>query len=651
MKKNSLKKVGSLALTAVLVSSAFASCTGNSDANTITFWYTGSEKQQQLYVAYANKFNETYGAEHDIKVMAMQRPAGSYASNVQLTAGSASGPDVFLIMSDDIIKSWIIGHYMADITDEFNAITDIDLGDLSSSAFKNARYNIAKNTSYETDSLYGVPIDPQTTALYYNLNLFEKAGIICISVDEADLEKWSKGEIADKNGLKITDAKCEKLKALLDEEEETMPSKGFFRSENPYYYDEIIGSSWSSPTDNEVMVFNDRIPMNWDETEDLAMLFTGSYNPKAGDENKGESAVTKYGTTYGFFQEWWFNYGWSVGGDCLVDLSGNGDWSMGLLDPNPNYVVKEGKTFTGRTGTVYQAGETIAFWDKMNIADNEILKPEDYGDFYKADGTTLAGIHSSITEEVAKADSALVELPSMRKAFNRYLALGASKNVTLDAGTAGLKVSPNPLAITQRGLTSYFLSEELAFCANLSTFIAEWSERAATYGFEFGIAPLSVYKEYSDPSDPFCDEVVAQGKKAGHVNNVTLAVRDGSTKVDKATAFLKWTTSLEGQKVRASMGFHPMQNSLRNEVKFAEGEEVRNVSVFAEASSYQTPGDWWYMPDCTWVQRWCTDLNASLRNGEMTYAQWLNGEGSKASAGGKVVVRTNEFINSYNIQK
>jgi hypothetical protein len=94
-----------------------------------------------------------------------------------------------------------------------------------------------------------------------------------------------------------------------------------------------------------------------------------------------------------------------------------------------------------------------------------------------------------------------------------------------------------------------------------------------------------------------------------------------------------------------------MQTSLRNEVKFAEGEEVRNISVFAEASSYQTPGDWWYMPDCTWVQRWCTDLNASLRNGEMTYQQWLNGEGSKASAGGKVVVRTNEYINSYNIQK
>ena len=649
MTKRNWKKVSCIACASILAGSMLAGCGSNSDPNTITFWYAGTEKQQQLYVAYAKKFNETYGATHDIKVEAMQRPVGSYDSNVQITAGSDSGPDVFLIRNDDVIKTWIVGHYATDITDEFAAITDIDLGDLSTSVFKNARYNVAKNTSYDNDPLYGVPVDPQTTAIYYNINLFKKAGIICISVDEEDLVKWSNGEIADKNGLRITDAECSKLKELLDAEDTTMPSKGFFRSENPYY-ESVMGATWLSPTDEEVMVFNDRIPMNWDETEDLAMLFTGTYNPKKGDEGK-PNAVTKYGTTYGFFQEWWFNYGWSVGGDCLVDLSGDGSWAMGLLDPNPNYIVKEGKTFTSRTGTVYKAGETISFWDKMNIADNEILKSEDYGDFYKADGKTLAGIHSTVLTEMEKDDSSLIELPSMRTAFNRYLKLGAKKNAKFENDESGLQISPNPLAINQRGLVSYFLSQELAFCTNLSSYVPELAERAPSFGFEFGCAPLSIYKEYEDPSDPFCDEVIAKGKKAGHVNNVTLAVREGSKKVEKATAFLKWTASLEGQKVRASLGFYPMQASLIDEVKFAKGEDVRNVQVFAEASAFSTPGDWWYMPDCTWVQRWCTDLNASLRNGEMTYQQWLDGSGPKASTGGKVVVRTNEWINSYNIQK
>jgi hypothetical protein len=35
----------------------------------------------------------------------------------------------------------------------------------------------------------------------------------------------------------------------------------------------------------------------------------------------------------------------------------------------------------------------------------------------------------------------------------------------------------------------------------------------------------------------------------------------------------------------------------------------------------------------------------------MTYQEWLDGAGSKASAGGKVVVRTNDWIKSYNISR
>ena len=66
------------------------------------------------------------------------------------------------------------------------------------------------------------------------------------------------------------------------------------------------------PTSGEITVFNNRIPMNWDELEDLAMVFSPKANP---------NATQQFGTEYGMFTEWWFNYGWSVGGDCLQDLS------------------------------------------------------------------------------------------------------------------------------------------------------------------------------------------------------------------------------------------------------------------------------------------------------------------------------------------
>ena len=72
------------------------------------------------------------------------------------------------------------------------------------------------------------------------------------------------------------------------------------------------------------------------------MIFTPAeqYNPEAG---------TKFGTDYGYFTEWWFNYGWSVGGDCLTDLSGEGDWNFSLLDASPNYYAKRCRTLISTT--------------------------------------------------------------------------------------------------------------------------------------------------------------------------------------------------------------------------------------------------------------------------------------------------------------
>ena len=58
MPKRNWKKVSCIACASILAGSMLAGCGSNSDPNTITFWYAGTEKQQQLYVAYAKKFNE-----------------------------------------------------------------------------------------------------------------------------------------------------------------------------------------------------------------------------------------------------------------------------------------------------------------------------------------------------------------------------------------------------------------------------------------------------------------------------------------------------------------------------------------------------------------------------------------------------------------
>ena len=49
-----------------------------------------------------------------------------------------------------------------------------------------------------------------------------------------------------------------------------VPAKGFYRSESPFVNG--VSSSWVKPTAGEVLIFNNRIAMNWDELEDLAAL-------------------------------------------------------------------------------------------------------------------------------------------------------------------------------------------------------------------------------------------------------------------------------------------------------------------------------------------------------------------------------------------
>ena len=72
----------------------------------------------------------------------------------------------------------------------------------------------------------------------------------------------------------------------------------------------------------DTMTFNNRISMTVEEEYELAKLLTKSYNSSSP-------------TTYGFYTEWWFNYVWSVGGDCLTkDPDGTYHWTLGSTEPN-----------------------------------------------------------------------------------------------------------------------------------------------------------------------------------------------------------------------------------------------------------------------------------------------------------------------------
>lgn len=592
-----MKKFICVIFAAILFSVTLFGCGGVGNSN-VKFWVYGDESELEIYTIMTEEFNETYGKENGIKVDISTKPPGNYESLIQTVSTSKSGPDVFLCIEDNF-KKWVNMGFLTDMTQYLDAVNDIDVSDVYATTVDRLRYDRENNTSNPDDPLYGLPLDTKPSALYYNESMFEKAGIIVISVDEENLDAWNDGGVADNRGKTRADYEAEhpELKGV------TVPNKGYYRSIYPYTVD--VG--WTYPDENEVLVFNNRIAMNWDEIEDLAMLFTPSYNT---------SAAAEFGTDFGYFTEWWFNYGWSVGGDCLTDLSGNGDWNFSLLDYTPNFMVT-GESYTGAyTGKTYTKGETLEHLDKLDIPAGEIMTPDNEGG-YTYNGQKI-GIRQSVTE--AAENGTLTALPSTREAFTRYLKLGAEKTADIE-GEGGLAISPNPLTFSTRTRMNYFYSGKMAMLVDYSSYMATVSEQAEERGFKWDIAPLAVYKEYVNPLDPDCDETVVVGKTAGQSNSKAMVSRENSQNKESAAKFIKWMASKAGQTIRAENGHFPNQKELMSRVVFP-GYAPANVKAFSEALEFQGAGDWWYMADYEWINVWAVPLNSEVRNGTMTYDAW-----------------------------
>lgn len=592
-----MKKFICVIFAAILFSVTLFGCGGVGNSN-VKFWVYGDESELEIYTIMTEEFNETYGKENGIKVDISTKPPGNYESLIQTVSTSKSGPDVFLCVEDNF-KKWVNMGFLTDMTQYLDAVNDIDVSDVYATTVDRLRYDRENNTSNSDDPLYGLPLDTKPSALYYNESMFAKAGIIVISVDEENLDAWNDGEVADNRGKTRADYEAEhpELKGV------TVPNKGYYRSIYPYTVD--VG--WTYPDENEVLVFNNCIAMNWDEIEDLAMLFTPSYNT---------SAAAEFGTDFGYFTEWWFNYGWSVGGDCLTDLSGNGDWNFSLLDYTPNFMVT-GESYTGAyTGKTYTKGETLEHLDKFDIPAGELMTPDNEGG-YTYNGQKI-GIRQSVTE--AAENGPLTALPSTREAFTRYLKLGAEKTADIE-GEGGLAISPNPLTFSTRTRMNYFYSGKMAMLVDYSSYMATVSEQAEERGFKWDIAPLAVYKEYVDPLEPDCDETVVVGKTAGQSNSKAMVSRENSQNKESAAKFIKWMASKAGQTIRAENGHFPNQKELISRVVFP-GYAPANVKAFSEALEFQGAGDWWYMADYEWINVWAVPLNSEVRNGKMTYDAW-----------------------------
>lgn len=337
-------------------------------------------------------------------------------------------------------------------------------------------------------------------------------------------------------------------------------------------------------------VFNNKVAMSW---EDCVLL--------------SQHLMSSGASQYGFFSEWWFNYGWSVGGDCVEYVEtddpafNGGKYIFTLNDSTKNYIVKDDYSGTLTVnGTEYKAGQIISYVDKTHLTD--------------ADKQNCN------------------ELPSQREAFTEFVRLSQPKSQVVDnvvgvydsvsdfygadsnGDLYGYGITPSPTSISSDGKVGYFTSGKVAMLFNTSSTIMQIERNMKD---EWDIAPALVYKEYSNDGK----EVLVHGVPAAHSGSVGIGINAKTKVAQAAYLFAEFISSAEGQAIQASFGYAiPLQRELANSDVF--NDESKNYQAFIDACDYETPGDWWYLRDKEWIDDWANLLNGDVRNGAITLSEY-----------------------------
>ena len=671
----------------------------------------GDEEQHKEFNSMVEGFNNSeYARQYGLFLTLDWLGQTTYEQGIE--SGSTVSPDNrvdIMFVNDRKFKLWATNGYMDDLsaytsTSEYR---EEKLGNMWSSIYPRFRYNSNGNTSYEDDTLWGVPVDTSPTAIYYNRQAMENCGVIVISVDddvvtqdnfaqfqgeyegltndmigEHLMDLWNENKIADKFGQwhdtcgnrggvdsnGNPDGGGYEADVLVTREI-TVPAKGYYRADSYNNYVKADGYAWVNPNaggvTSVVKVFNASIAMNWDEIEDLAQLLTLTKNRNNHNRRTTRGDVA---TTYGYYTEWWFNYGWSVGGDCLQDLTGEGTWTYGLTDWSTNYkVTAAGDGYVGKnTGTVYHEGDTIEFIDKLDVVaygpeydetgamvvddegnivfnDGDLLLPNQQGGFEvyneTTQGTTPLGsnpdqlytydseirdeIKNNATDDMADTEAMFLELPSTKDAVNRYLQCIQLGVMPLPSSFGG-----NSSTIAEFGNGNIAMVVELGYQIGLVRALT------GSYEIEWGVAPLPQYKEYVSPSSDDTT-VKVQGVEGGHSEATALSIAKASKNKQNAWYVIDWLTSdymtvngeqePAGQYYKAVAGYIPNQPTIANSSTFIkEDEKTLNLDIFFDVLEFEEAGDWWYLPDNAWINIWAGPLNEQVRNNQMTPEQWFN---------------------------
>lgn len=439
----------------------------------------------------------------------------------------------------------------------------------------------------EGTQLLALPNGSNPHLLFYNKEILEACGINIVSVAEADLEAYNKENNAN-------------LKPHGYAEYKEAPYDGAKSSENEA--GEFV-----------YKVFNNRIPMNWEETRCVCRAFQKQYEYE-----------------YGYMSEWWFNYGWSIGGDCIGYDETQSQYVMTLGDKQSNYLVTDAVEING---TKYEKGDILSYEDKAFLNN-------------KAD-------------EKAKVEGKIYALPSQYDATLEFNRLGIPADKEAEAGVYGYGIAPN----TTENRTQRFATG--TDCPFLIDSYGEVLSFKKVLGDSLELAVPTCYREYEGGStyqangaEGFANEylkvigetydgveytgdlkvvndtpIVGRSTAASAASGLFIPKNTRNQNYDAAFKFASWMAGPEGQKILAQGNtLVPNQTDYALSEEFTESKDRAVANMWAGAWIAQEGdiGDYTYFTTSTWITEWSVTFNNEVRRGEMTLTQFLNEKQSVA---------------------
>lgn len=564
--------------------------------------YTEGEAEK-VYIDLMKAFNEKY-KDYNIKAVYSGGSANGYEGVTQTRLDSNECQDIVLV-SDEYYKKWASRGLLADLDPFIHSSNptlnfESDIADMSQGAVGRYLYDVETATSDGPNAhYYGLPKGSGSTVIYYNKDYMKAANITEISVYEENLEAYNNGA-ADAYGKTKADKNISG----------TVPAKGYFSLGGKYY-------------------FNNKIAMSWDECASLAKRLQ-SVNSNC---------------DYGFITSWWFNYAFSVGGNCIQYLSSSdptytgGYYTFTLADSTVNYKAKEAITVNG---TDYKAGDIVDYEDKFYITDELAAKcdvlPSQRRAF--AEYMSLAGkvgenhYHAALNGKSGITD-AFYQLVPYRMGATPAEAIEANNNLMKNnAGSDNATlaenvrfgdmqvienkgISANPNKFSTDGRFGYFINGRTAMLVDIR---ANVTQARMIEDFDWDVAPMLVYKEYDEQGN-----VTVSGNEGAHSGSTAWGMWSRSSVKNAAYLFIKFACGEEGQRILAQSGaILPNQKTLAREIMQADldaGLKPMNAEIFAKGAEYQTPGDWWFLKDGDWIDGngcWSIYLNKTVREYKAT---------------------------------